>query len=79
MPAGVPMAQFALRWILEKEGQATSPSSCARNYVQAQSNASPIGPATEAAIAGLYERLIKVHVHRRWVNRKPHRPPRPRG
>lgn len=70
VPAGVPMAQFALRWILEQEAVSVVIPG-ARNAAQAQSNAAasalaPIDPAAKAAIAGLYERRIKVHVHQRW-------------
>ncbi|PDT41919.1 MULTISPECIES: aldo/keto reductase [Sinorhizobium] len=70
VPAGVPMAQFALRWILEQEAVSVVIPG-ARNAGQAQSNAAasalpPIDGAAMEAIAALYERLIKVHVHQRW-------------
>ncbi|NVD37607.1 aldo/keto reductase [Ensifer sp. HO-A22] len=70
VPAGVPMAQFALRWILEQEAVSVVIPG-ARNEAQAQSNAAASAlPAfdekTRAAIAALYERLVKVHVHHRW-------------
>jgi aryl-alcohol dehydrogenase-like predicted oxidoreductase len=69
-PANVPMAQFALRWILAQDAVSVVIPG-ARNAAQAQSNAAasalaPIDGATLAAIATLYERLIKVHVHQRW-------------
>lgn len=69
-PANVPMAQFALRWILAQDAVSVVIPG-ARNAAQAQSNAAasalaPIDGATLAAIAALYERLIKVHVHQRW-------------
>lgn len=70
VPAGVSMAQFALRWILEQEAVSVVIPG-ARNEAQAQSNAaasalSAIDEETRAAIAALYERLVKVHVHHRW-------------
>ncbi|RVL57964.1 aldo/keto reductase [Sinorhizobium meliloti] len=69
-PANVPMAQFALRWILAQDAVSVVIPG-ARNAAQTQSNAAasalaPIDGATLAAIAALYERLIKVHVHQRW-------------
>ncbi|MEI2300807.1 aldo/keto reductase [Ensifer sp. MJa1] len=70
VPEGVPMAQFALRWILEQQAVSVVIPG-ARNEAQAQSNAaasalSAIDGETKAAIAALYERLVKVHVHHRW-------------
>ncbi|WP_457586719.1 aldo/keto reductase [Ensifer canadensis] len=70
VPAGVPMAQFALRWILEQEAVSVVIPG-ARNEAQAQSNAAAsalpaIDEKTKAAIAALYERLVEVHVHHRW-------------
>ncbi|MBB4183800.1 aryl-alcohol dehydrogenase-like predicted oxidoreductase [Sinorhizobium terangae] len=70
VPANVPMAQFALRWILEQPAVSVVIPG-ARNEAQAQSNAAAsavpaLDNATLAAIAVLYERLIKVHVHQRW-------------
>lgn len=69
-PANVPMAQFALRWILEQPAVSVVIPG-ARNEAQAQSNAAASAlpapdDATMAAIAALYERLIKVHVHHKW-------------
>ncbi len=70
VPAGVPMAQFALRWILEQDAVSVVIPG-ARNETQAQSNAAAsalpaIDEKAKAAIAALYERLVKVHVHHRW-------------
>lgn len=70
VPTGVPMAQFALRWILEQQAVSVVIPG-ARNEAQAQSNAAASGLAaiddqTKAAIAAVYERLVKVHVHHRW-------------
>ncbi len=70
VPEGVPMAQFALRWILEQQAVSVVIPG-ARNEAQAQSNAvasalAAIDDETKAAIAAVYERLVKVHVHHRW-------------
>lgn len=69
-PQGVPMAQFALRWILEQQAVSVVIPG-ARNEAQAQSNAAAsalaaIDDDTKSAIAAVYERLVKVHVHHRW-------------
>ena len=69
-PEGVPMAQFALRWILEQQAVSVVIPG-ARSEAQAQSNAAAsalaaIDDETKAAIAAVYERLVKVHVHHRW-------------
>ncbi|HEV7320430.1 MAG TPA: aldo/keto reductase [Ensifer sp.] len=70
VPQGVAMAQFALRWILEQQAVSVVIPG-ARNEAQAQSNAaasalSTIDGETKAAIAAVYEQLVKVHVHHRW-------------
>ena len=70
VPEGVAMAQFALRWILTQDAVSVVIPG-ARNEAQAQSNAAAsaqpaIDEKTRAAIAALYERLVKVHVHHRW-------------
>ncbi|MGE6780925.1 aldo/keto reductase [Ensifer adhaerens] len=70
VPEGVPMAQFALRWILEQQAVSVVIPG-ARNEAQAQANAAAsalaaIDEETKAAIAAVYERLVKVHVHHRW-------------
>ncbi|MEI3850551.1 MULTISPECIES: aldo/keto reductase [Ensifer] len=70
VPGGVPMAQFALRWILEQQAVSVVIPG-ARNEAQAKSNAaasalSAIDEQTKAAITAVYERLVKVHVHHRW-------------
>ncbi|MBD9492701.1 MULTISPECIES: aldo/keto reductase [unclassified Ensifer] len=70
VPEGVPMAQFALRWILEQQAVSVVIPG-ARNEAQAQSNAAAsalaaIDDEAKGAIAAVYERLVKVHVHHRW-------------
>jgi aryl-alcohol dehydrogenase-like predicted oxidoreductase len=70
VPAGVTMAQLALRWTLMFEAV-----SCvipgARTPEQARANATaadlpPIGPSTMTAIAKLYDAHVRQHVHQHW-------------
>ncbi len=70
LPPDLPMAQFALRWILMFDAV-----SCvipgAKNAVQARANAAasdapPVEAATMTRVAKLYEALIHPHVHHRW-------------
>jgi len=69
-PQGMTMAQFALRWILmDVAVSSTIPG--AKNQVQAVANAAAsdlpsIDDETRVAVAGVYERLVKAHVHARW-------------
>ena len=64
------MAQFALRWILMFDAvNVVIPG--ARNAAQARSNAQAaqlqaLGPETMAALAAIYDRDVKPHVHQRW-------------
>ena len=70
LPAGVPMAQMALRWILMFDAVscaipgARRPAQAAGNV--AASGLPPLDEATMAAVRGVYERLIRPHVHQRW-------------
>lgn len=70
MAGTVPMAQFALRWILMNDAvSAVIPG--ARNPEQATSNARAAEvPALTAgqmeAAKSIYDRLIRPHVHQRW-------------
>ena len=70
VPQGASMAQFALRWILMFDAvTCTIPG--AKRPSQAEDN---VGAAilprlteeTMAAVADVYDRLIKPHVHQRW-------------
>jgi aryl-alcohol dehydrogenase-like predicted oxidoreductase len=70
VPAGVSMAQFALRWILMFEA-----ISCAipgaKNRQQAEDNIQaanlpPLPPETMAEIKAIYETMIREQVHHRW-------------
>lgn len=70
VPQGASMAQFALAWILQSPAVSVVIPG-ARNEAQAKANAAtselPAIPAeTLAALADVYERLIKVHVHQKW-------------
>lgn len=70
VPGGVTMAQFALAWILQSRAVSVVIPG-ARNEAQARGNAAAsdiagLSPQTMQALADIYERLIKVHVHQKW-------------
>jgi aryl-alcohol dehydrogenase-like predicted oxidoreductase len=70
VPAGLGMAQFALRWILMFDA-VTLAIPGAKNPRQAMDNASAadfagIDASTMAKIKDIYDRLIKPQVHQRW-------------
>ncbi|MFI7061522.1 aldo/keto reductase [Kribbella sp. NPDC050124] len=70
LPAGVTMAQFALRWILDQPG-VTVVIPGARNPAQAAANisaatVSPLTPAQQTAVREIYDTLIRPQVHDRW-------------
>ncbi|WP_075291037.1 aldo/keto reductase [Pararhizobium arenae] len=70
VPEGVTMAQFALAWILQSKAVSVVIPG-ARNEAQAKGNAAASDVAafsaeTLQALADVYERLIKVHVHQKW-------------
>ena len=70
VPGGVTMAQFALAWILQSKAVSVVIPG-ARNEAQARGNAAAsdivgLSPGTMQALADIYERLIKVHVHQKW-------------
>jgi aryl-alcohol dehydrogenase-like predicted oxidoreductase len=70
VPADVPMAQFALRWILDQP-QVTVVIPGARNAEQARGNAAaealaPLGDEVHAKVTAVYDELIRPHVHQRW-------------
>jgi len=66
----VPLAQFALRWVIDQpEVRVVIPG--ARNAAQARQNAAAaeLPPLTDeqlAAVTDVYDRLIREHVHDRW-------------
>jgi aryl-alcohol dehydrogenase-like predicted oxidoreductase len=70
VPAGATMAQFALRWIIDQPGL-TVVIPGARNPEQARANAAaaglaPLSADTLAAVAGVYDELIRTQVHAKW-------------
>jgi aryl-alcohol dehydrogenase-like predicted oxidoreductase len=69
-PAGVTMAQFALRWILAQPAVSVVIPG-ARNATQAQGNAAASDVAEPtyeqlAVIGEIYDALIRPHVHYKW-------------
>jgi len=67
---GVPLAQFALRWVIDQPG-VTTVIPGARNPEQVAQNAAAaaLPPLREEQLAGvreIYDRLIRPHVHARW-------------
>lgn len=67
---GVPLAQFALRWVIDQPG-VTTVIPGARSPEQARSNAAAaeLAPLREDQLAGVrdvYDRLVREHVHARW-------------
>jgi len=68
--AGATPAQTALRWIIDQPG-VTAVIPGARNIEQARGNAAaadlaPLDPATQVAVAELYDARIRPLVHDRW-------------
>jgi len=67
---GVPLAQFALRWVIDQPGVSTVIPG-ARNPEQVAGNVAAAGqePLSEKQLAGVrevYDRLVRPHVHDRW-------------
>jgi len=70
VPAGVSMAQFALRWIVDQPG-VTVVIPGARNAEQARANTAaagfaPLPAETLAAVKAVYDELIRPAVHDKW-------------
>ncbi len=70
VPAGVPMAAFALRWVIDQPGVATVIPG-ARTPEQARQNAAAAAvPALtaeqQAAVRAVYDELVRPVVHDRW-------------
>src|ERR1043165_4353561 len=70
LPEGVPMARFALRWILDQPGVGVVIPG-ARNPEQAAANAAaatdaPLSAETHEAVRAIYDELIRPQVHDRW-------------
>jgi len=70
LPEGLPMTEFALRWILEHPGVTAAipggkrPSQVAENC--AASGKESLGADLYSRVGAIYDRLIKPHVHDRW-------------
>jgi len=70
LPAGVTMAQFALRWILDQPGVsvvipgARNPAQVAGNLAAA--SLSPLTADQSAAVRATYDELIRPQIHDRW-------------
>ncbi len=67
---GVPLSQFALRWIIDQPGVSTVIPG-ARNPEQASLNAAsaalpPLRDEQLRGVRDIYDRLIRPHVHDRW-------------
>jgi aryl-alcohol dehydrogenase-like predicted oxidoreductase len=65
-----PLAEFALRWVVDTPG-VTTVIPGARNPAQARRNvavaaADPLTPAQRDAVADVYDRHVREHVHHRW-------------
>ena len=70
VPEGVTPAQFALRWIVDTPGVSVVIPG-ARNAEQARANAAagslpPLSASQRDAVAALYDRRIREHVHASW-------------
>lgn len=69
-PAGVPMASFALRWILMFDAVSCAiPGAKRPSQVEENAGASAAAPLTEdqmAKVREVYDRLIRGQVHQRW-------------
>lgn len=66
----VPLAQFALRWVIDQAGVSTVIPG-ARNPEQVRGNAAaaelePLSDEQLAGVRDVYDRLIRPHVHDRW-------------
>jgi aryl-alcohol dehydrogenase-like predicted oxidoreductase len=69
LPEGVPMARFALRWVLDQQVTVVIPG--ARDAAQARGNAAaadldPLPGDVHDAVRAVYDELLGPHVHGRW-------------
>ena len=69
LPDGVPMARFALRWVLDQQVTVVIPG--ARDAAQARGNAAaadldPLPAEVHDAVRSVYDELLRPHVHGRW-------------
>ncbi len=67
---GVPLAQFALRWVIDQPGVSTViPGARSQDQVRANAASAALAPLRDDQLAGVrdvYDRLIRPHVHDRW-------------
>jgi aryl-alcohol dehydrogenase-like predicted oxidoreductase len=67
---GIPLAQFALRWVIDQPGVSTViPGARNPDQVRGNAAAASLPPLNEAQLRGVrevYDRLIREHVHDRW-------------
>ena len=66
----MPLARFALRWVIDQPGVSTVIPG-ARNPEQASQNvaaaaAAPLSGEQLEGVRDVYDRLIREHVHDRW-------------
>lgn len=70
VPAGMTMAQFALRWILDQDGVTCAiPGGKRTDQVEdnvAATDLSPLSADLHEKVRGVYEAKIRAHVHDRW-------------
>jgi aryl-alcohol dehydrogenase-like predicted oxidoreductase len=69
VPEGVPMARFALRWVLDQQVTVVIPG--ARDAEQARGNAAatelePLPASVHETVRAVYDDLLRPHVHGRW-------------
>jgi len=70
LPAGMTMAQFALRWVVDQPG-VTVVIPGARNPDQARANLAvadlpPLSPETLAGVRETYDEFVRPQIHGRW-------------
>ena len=70
LPAGMTMAQFALRWVVDQPG-VTVVIPGARNPEQARANLAvadlpPLSPETLAGVRETYDEFVRPQIHGRW-------------
>lgn len=70
LPAGMTMAEFALKWILMHDGvTAVIPGGKRAEQVEmncASSDVPDLSPEVMVSVKAVYDRLIRAHVHDRW-------------
>jgi aryl-alcohol dehydrogenase-like predicted oxidoreductase len=69
-PEGATTAQLALRWVIDQPGVSTViPGASRPDQARANAAAAALAPLTEAqqaALADIYDRYVREHVHHRW-------------